>query len=42
MYENGKVSEIMEDDLPLSEGSEDKCCVCSIGSNDCLNSFERV
>lgn len=42
MYENGNVSEVTEEDLPVFMGSEDKWCVSTIGSNNHLNSFEGV
>lgn len=43
MYENGKVSEIIEEDMPVSRGPDDKWCISTIGTNDNnLNSFEGV
>jgi len=42
VYENGNVSELMEEDLPVSEGSEDKWCLSTTGRDNHLNSFEGV
>lgn len=42
VYENGNVSEMMELDLPVSEGSEDKWCVSTIGSDNHLDGVEGV
>lgn len=42
VYENGNVSEMLELDLPVSEGSEDKWRVSTIGSDNHLDGFEGV
>lgn len=42
MYENGSVNEMMEEDLPVFMGSEDKWCVSTAVSDNHLSSFDGV